>query len=683
VATHFSLNTPESTPSGQYQALLDVAKSILAHQDLAALFRDLSKLLSRLLHFDFLSLVLYDAALDAMRLQILETIGPPQERPFEYVPVADSPAGWVWQNQQPLIIDDTAVEKRWPRVMPVLRENSIRAIRYFPLTTAQRRLGAVGFGFQELREVTKDEIRFLENIAAQVAVAVDNALSHKELEHERDRLRVLLDVTNALVSNREEHALFRSISACLGQVAPHEYASLAILRPETQELVIKALEFPSGTGLIRPDMVIPLRYSPAGVALERRQAVRYDHEAIAALPAAQVHPLISEGIRTIVSLPLITRHRALGTLNVGSVRDHAFSDADVLFLTQVANQIAIAVENALSFREISQLKDKLAEEKLYLEDEIRTERNFGEMVGESTAFRHILKQVETVGPTGANVLITGETGTGKELIARAIHEWSGRRERTFVKLNCAAIPTGLLESELFGHEKGAFTGAIAQKVGRLELAHNGTLFLDEVGNIPLELQPKLLRTLQEREFERLGATRTIHVDARLIAATNRDLAQMIAEREFRSDLYYRLNVFPIEVPPLRERQDDIPILVRYFARKYARRMNRRIETIPAEAMSLLIAYHWPGNIRELESLIERAVILSPSSTLRVPELSSGAEADTGPKLTLEAAERAHILRALKETNGVLAGPKGAAARLGMKRTTLQSRMKKLGIRRTG
>jgi len=340
----------------------------------------------------------------------------------------------------------------------------------------------------------------------------------------------------------------------------------------------------------------------------------------------------------------------------------------------------------LSLGEITELKDKLAKEKLYLEDEIRTESNFGEIIGESAALKRILKQVQTVAPTDSTVLIMGETGTGKELIARAIHNLSKRRERTFVKINCAAIPTGLLESELFGHERGAFTGAIAQKAGRFELGHQGTLFLDEVGDIALELQSKLLRVLQEQEFERLGSTRTIHVDVRLVAATNRDLAQMVAEKQFRSDLYYRLNVFPITAPPLRERAEDIPSLVRYFAQKYGQRMNKEILTIPTEVMNTLTKYHWPGNIRELENFIERAVILSPGPDLRVPlsELKRSLETQhmgaVGTK-TLEEAEREHILKVLEETMWVVSGPSGAATRLGMRRTTLQARMQKLGIMR--
>jgi formate hydrogenlyase transcriptional activator len=354
---------------------------------------------------------------------------------------------------------------------------------------------------------------------------------------------------------------------------------------------------------------------------------------------------------------------------------------------KIANQVALAVENMKAYQEITELKDRLAKENLYLEEEVRTDHNFGEIVGKSAALRRVLKEVETVAPTGSTVLIRGETGTGKELVARAIHDLSPRRDRTFVKLNCAAIPTGLVESELFGHEKGAFTGAITQKVGRFELAHEGTLFLDEVGDIPLELQPKLLRALQEQEFERLGSTRTIRVDVRLVAATNRDLAQMVAEGHYRSDLYYRLNVFPVVVPPLRERRNDIPLLARHFSQRFAQRMGRRIETIPAAVMDALIRYPWPGNIREMQNVIERAVILSRGSELEIPlsdlkqqTKAASAEAPDGSS-TLEQAEREHILRALREAKWIIGGPEGAAFKLGMKRTTLQSKMRKLGIAR--
>jgi formate hydrogenlyase transcriptional activator len=385
-------------------------------------------------------------------------------------------------------------------------------------------------------------------------------------------------------------------------------------------------------------------------------------------------------LNSFCDIPLIGHNRLLGVLAVARRDENAFDENEVAFLTQVANQVAIGVENALAYTEIAELKDRLAQEKLYLEDELRGEMDFEGIVGQSSALRHVLNLVETVAPSNSTVLMLGETGTGKELIARAIHERSRRKDRTFVKVNCAAIPTGLLESELFGHERGAFTGAISQKIGRLELADQGTLFLDEVGDIPLEIQPKLLRALQEREFERLGSTYTKKVDVRLVAATNRDLEKMIEDREFRSDLYYRLNVFPIRIPPLRERPEDIPLLVRYFTQKYSRRMEKQIESIPAAAMKRLTSWHWPGNIRELENFIERSVILTRGSALEIPIGELGSNGNSAPVSTpRNTAEGDEILRVLKETNGRVAGPTGAAERLGLKRTTLISRMKKLGI----
>jgi len=407
----------------------------------------------------------------------------------------------------------------------------------------------------------------------------------------------------------------------------------------------------------------------------------------------QDHIALAEGARSVCHLPLISRDRVLGVLHLGSLQENAFTEDDVAFLSKVAGQVAIAVENARAYGQIADLRDKLAQEKLYLEDEIRSELNFEEIVGKSDALRRVLKEVETVAPTDSTVLIYGETGTGKELIARAVHNLSARGSSAFVKLNCAAIPTGLLESELFGHEKGAFTGAIAQRVGRFELANRGTVFLDEIGEIPLELQPKLLRVLQEREFERLGSSRTLRTDARLIAATNRDLGAMVDEQKFRSDLYYRLNVFPVRVPPLRERPDDIPLLVRHFVQQFSRRTNRNIETIPSETLTALVNYDWPGNIRELQNVIERAVILSKGPVLKVAtdDLKPRSATDGTVQLDknirglLEHTERKQILSALEQTNWIVAGPNGAAARLGLKRSTLQSRMHKLGVRisRTG
>jgi formate hydrogenlyase transcriptional activator len=672
-----------------YQSLLDVSQAISQHRDLAGLFNDLAARLQSVLHFDFLNLVLHDPETNIMRLHILAAApGTQADTPRLELAPEQSPSGWVFLHQQPLVIPDIAVETRWPEVIDLLRRNNITTSCWMPLTTAQHRLGALVFGFGT-GGFNESQLDFMSQVAKQVAVAVDNTLNsekaeeyQRQLARERDRLQILLEITNALVSELSVRELFPTITAAVRRAVPHEYSSLALRVPGTDQIRIYALVFDGSPGIFSEGTTTALNETPAGRAVESRKPAFLDEKELSKYPLPIVQRLVAAGLKTICCVPLITRTEVLGTLNVGSTSANAFSASDIDFLTQVAGQAAIAVENAMAYQKIAQLKDELAEEKLYLEDEIRTERNFGEIVGDSPSFRSVLDQVATVAPTDATVLILGETGTGKELIARAIHDMSTRRDRTFVKLNCAAIPTGLLESELFGHEKGAFTGAISQKAGRFELANKGTLFLDEIGDIPLELQPKLLRALQEQEFERLGGTRTIKVDVRLVAATNRDLAQMINERQFRTDLYYRLNVFPISVPPLRERPEDVPKLVRYFTQKYARRMNRRIETIPQVSMDAMIRYAWPGNVRELENLIERAVILTSGSALQIPtsELRAAAPDAIAP-VTLEDAERDHIRRVLEQSNWVVGGTGGAASRLGMKRTTLQSKMKKLGIAR--
>ena len=679
----------DASPEAQHQALLEVAEAIAQHRDLGELFHQLAERLHRVVKFEYLNLILHDPARNVMRLHILESEMPRKTRPGAEFPVGETPSGVVWETQQPFIMDDIDKGAPFPALVQTLRENGVKSACSLPLTTAQRRLGVMSFGRSTPHEHTEGEIAFLQQVARQVAVAVDNALNferaqayQRQLAQERDRLRVLLEVNNAVVSKLDLHGLLNAISASLRRVIHHEYTSLAVFEPATNKMRMLALDFPEGKGLIREEMRMPLEGSIAGKAFRSRQPIVLDRDAMEEFDSPTSRLLRDEGVRSVVSTPLITHERVLGTLTLASLRDAAFQQRDVDLLVQVGGQVAIAVENALAFEEIAQLKNKLAQEKLYLEDEIRSEMNFDEIVGDSPAVRAVLKQMETVAATDSTVLIQGETGTGKELIARAIHNRSPRREHTFVKVNCAAIPTGLLESELFGHERGAFTGALSRRIGRFELAHGGTIFLDEVGDIPLELQPKLLRVLQEQEFERLGSTQTIKVDVRLVAATNRDLDAMVADRTFRNDLYYRLRVFPLLVPPLRERPEDIPTLVRYFVQKHARRMNRAVETIPAETLEALVRYPWPGNIRELENLIERAVIVSPGPVLRVPlgELKSPTEAP-GEQLTLRAAEREHILRALEATNWVLSGPRGAAVRLGMKRTTLQSKMRKLGVAR--
>ncbi len=707
------ITSPDTAPAApqvhsrqQLEALLEVSEAIAQQRDLPALFHDLAGRLHSVVDFDFLTLTLHDPGRNVMRLHILETRVPHEKHTGSETPVDGHPSGWVWQTQETFVVSDTAEEDRYPEFMQRLRDEGVRSFALVPLTTAQRRIGAMGFGRLIPQRITEGELQFMKRVASQVAVAVDNALNlessqayQTQLAHERDRLRVLLDVNNVLVTSLELPELFRGIVSTLQRVIHHDYTSLALLDPVTGLLKIYALDFPGRQGLLKPEMTIPRDASPAGRAIVDARTLVARGSELDQYPSEVVRLLRAEGLQVICCIPLTNRGRTFGTLNLASRRTDAFSVTDIELVQQVAAQVAIAVENALAFKEIDALKDKLAEEKLYLEEEIRSAFNFEEIVGDSPAIRRALAQVELVAAAGTTVLILGETGTGKEVIARAVHNLSPRKERTFVKVNCAAIPSGLLEAELFGHERGAFTGAINQKIGRFELADRGTLFLDEIGDIPLELQPKLLRVLQEQEFERLGSNKTQRVDVRVVAATNRDLARLVADREFRSDLYYRLNVFPIQIPPLRERREDVPLLVRYFVQNFSRRLNKTVEYVPAEAMDALVNYAWPGNIRELENLIERAVLLSPGKELRVPlsELKSAALATANnvsadlslfspatssiPIVTLEEAERQHILRALRRTEWRIAGPKGAAAILGMKRTTLQARMRKLGIRR--
>ncbi|MBI4400239.1 MAG: sigma 54-interacting transcriptional regulator [Nitrospirae bacterium] len=685
-------NQPPSVDSlvEQYRTLLEVSESIASHRDLGALFRDLARRLPAVVRFEYIALILHDPERNVMKTHTLGTSEGESIPPGFELPIEESAGGWVFANQRPLVVPCLARETRFPKVHALIEKIGVQSYCLLPLTTAVRRLGAMGFGSLTPCAFGDPELEFLQQVAKQVAVAVDDVLNDEraqtalqQLTHERDRVRLLLDVNNAVVSHLDFRDVFAATTACLRRVLPNDYTSLALHEPERDRFRMYALDFPSSKGLLHEGMEGPVEGTPAGVALRSGKSQLFGETDLRNFSSEFVKLLLAEGIKSVCCVPLRSHNRLLGTLNIASLRSGAFAQDDVDLLTQVANQIAIAVENGLAYRHIAELKDKLAKEKLYLEEEIRTEFNFEEIVGDSPALKQVLKQVEIVASTGSTVLILGETGTGKELLARAIHNRSERRGRTFVKMNCAAIPTGLLESELFGHEKGAFTGAIAQKIGRFELADGGTLFLDEVGDIPLELQSKLLRVLQEQEFERLGSTKTIRVDIRLLAATNRDLAQMVADKQFRSDLYYRLNVFPIVSPPLRERQEDIPLLVRYFAQKFARRMNRHIETIPTETMTALSRYHWPGNVRELENLIERAVILSQGTDLHVPlaELKAAAREGTQPVTTLEAAEREHIVRALQAVKWVIGGPSGAAAKLGMKRTTLQSKMQKLGIAR--
>jgi formate hydrogenlyase transcriptional activator len=854
----------------QYRTLLDVSESITAHHSLAELFCDLTKELPRVTTYSSITLALHDPDRNLMRLHPLEGLWPASAFPEKEFPIEDIPEGWVWQHQQPFVCTNVEQETRFPKVLPKVWLTGIRSLYAVPLTTARRRLGAIGVWRTEARPYEGAELDFLHQVARQVAVAIENTLnferahqaeqdikrqlererlmleinnavvshlslrdllkaislslrrviphdaalltlhepgsdqlrlhaldlqmfgtvpfeegvlislqdtpegqailsrqpvlvgpvvdlgrfsspwvrhavengvrsgcampliSHdrtlgalsvvslredafkkpdvellaqcaaqiaiaaenalnferaqqaeKEMRRQYERERLMLEINNAVVAHLELPELLTAISACLRRVLAHDLAALTLYDGATQKLFALALDYPHHQDFVELGTPIPLEGTPEGLSVTSRQKVLIRKLTATEFPAEVVKRAIARGLRSGCSVPLIVGTHVLGTLSVVSTNEAAFTENDAILLGQIGAQVALAVANSLAYREITALKDKLAKEKLYLEGEIRSELNFEEIIGESPAIKQVLNQVGIVAPTDSTVLILGETGTGKELLARAIHDQSKRHERTFVKLNCAAIPTGLLESELFGHEKGAFTGAIATKMGRFELADGGTLFLDEVGDIPLELQSKLLRVLQEQEFERLGSTRTIKVSVRLLAATNRDLAEMVAGKLFRSDLYYRLNVFPLTVPALRNRRQDIPLLVRYFVQQFARRMDKTIDTIPTETITALSRYDWPGNIRELENLIERAVILTQGTILYIPlpELRPRAGDEVAPPATLEETEREHILRILKSTKWVIGGPTGAAAQLGMKRTTLQSKMQRLGIAR--
>jgi formate hydrogenlyase transcriptional activator len=592
-------------------------------------------------------------------------------------------AWWVYQNQQSVVIHDVWHETRFPEQMRAVGDCGLRSLCVVPLTTAHRRLGSLALGSRAPYAYSEEEVRFVSLVAAQIALAMDDGMNSDALRRAQERLELLLALTNRIVSNLDLRVVLREISASIRRVMQCEGVSVVLPDKETSSLRIFALDIDGAHDHIREGVELP-----AAKRDSLLEVLRNGQPAVLDM-SGDTDPA-HHGLKSLCYLPLVSRERVLGILTLASNAARAFPPEDLEFLRQLANQVAIAVENALAYGQITELKEKLAQEKLYLEDEIRSELNFEEIVGKSEALRQVLKQVESVAPTDSTVLIYGETGTGKELVARALHNLGSRRSSAFVKLNCAAIPTGLLESELFGHEKGAFTGAIAQRVGRFELANHGTVFLDEVGEIPLELQPKLLRVLQEREFERLGSSRTLRTDARLIAATNRDLAAMVDENRFRPDLYYRLNVFPIRVPSLRERPVDIPLLVRHFVQQFSRRLSRHIDTIPSEVMEALVRYHWPGNIRELQNVLERAVILSTGSVLRVAtddlRIANRGRAEvresaggTGMQSVLDDTERQQILAALERSNWVVAGPNGAAARLGMKRSTLQSHMRRVGI----
>jgi formate hydrogenlyase transcriptional activator len=671
-----------NTSSGaiRYVRLLRAASFIASCSDCDAATDRLIRELHEIVPFDYIQVVSLKNGTNQVAWQFTDIAGIRESSgPLAASVLPDGPLRVVYERGEPLLVSDWAREPQFADHARMMADVGIVSGCILPLRAGERPIGLLSFGKSESNAYA-DETQFLSLVADQIGLAIDAAVNFYMSRRAEDRLRLILDLTNHLVANLDFKEVLRITSVNIRNIMNCDAAAIMLVEEDGKSLRVHALDFPDSRGIFVEGHLVPIEGTSPGDAFRLGNPIVVNRLDPAEMPPEMYNKAKAEGLNSFCDMPLISRERPLGVLGVARHEEDTFDSEEVAFLSQVANQVAIAVENALAYGEITELKNKLAQEKLYLEDEIRGEMDFEGIVGQSSALRHVLQLVETVAPSDSTVLLLGETGTGKELIARAIHERSRRKDRTFIKINCAAIPTGLLESELFGHERGAFTGAISQKIGRLELADQGTLFLDEVGDIPIEIQPKLLRALQEREFERLGSTRTKKVDVRLVAATNRNLEEMIEDRQFREDLYYRLNVFPIRIPPLRERPEDIPLLVRYFAQKYGRRMEKQIESVPSSAMKKLSKWHWPGNIRELENFIERSVILTHGPALQVPIGELTNHARVVPVVTAtESTERDEIVEILKQTAGRVAGPKGAATRLGIKRTTLISRMKKLGI----
>jgi formate hydrogenlyase transcriptional activator len=677
--------------TSRYRALLDVSSAMVEQPTVKAVLHSLRDVLSSSCRLhgvdiyvlgsggDTLHLLDFDREADAPAIKIgtrISLIGA---------------AARVLEEREPVFLPDVSQEMlRHPELAPFAAESVGRATYVFPLFTSQQRYGILVVTKERGQEFVSEDVELLRSLASHVAVALECALARdcaeqyqRELATERDRLRLLLEINNHVVSKLEIDDLLRSASTSIRSYFGNHLTGFWLLEKNSKHLQSVVLDFPDSKGLLAEIGSTDLTETEYE-KLRTRRAEIWSISEIEKIPASIAQSLRAESITSVAVAPLVTGSGPLGLLAIGSRKLDAFGQEDLDLLAQISIQISLALDNALAYGRLNASAARLEEERLYLESEIRAEHNFEDIVGKSAALRRVLDQVAIVAPTQSTVLLHGETGTGKELFARAIHNLSPRRERTFVRLNCAAIPSGLVESELFGHEKGAFTGALMQKKGRFELADHGTLFLDEIGDISLELQPKLLRALQEREFERLGSTKTIRVDVRLIAATHRDLPTMIRDNQFREDLFYRLNVCPIEIPPLRERREDIPLLVHYFVLRHSRQMQKRVKSVPKHAMEALVNADWPGNIRQLENFIERCVIFTQGDELNVlraelkkPSVRSVASAAT----SFEQAERQAIIDALIAASGRIAGKGGAAERLGLKRTTLQNKMNKLNISR--
>jgi formate hydrogenlyase transcriptional activator len=686
------------TDSRHYEAVRRISEAIAACREPEQLATTIADEIGKFLNFDHLYLVVLKE--NSKKIEYL--LWGKSPIPLPDLPMEELPAWAAINSRDPQHTPDWDAEDRFPRFKEYAKKIRLGSSIRVPLITPHRRLGVFGIIRDTVNPFHEEEISFLGLIGRVVAFALDDGLNLRRSQQHNERLKLLLNLTSRITSNLNFQDLLREIAANIREVIHADAGGIAFYDAASAKSRIYVVDFPNAGGFVKEEILV----TPGDAfmrAWESSKPVTLAANDRKELGAEIYELVVAEGLNAHCLIPLVSRDRPVGVLILAR-RNEGFTHEDVDFLREASGQIAIAIENALAYHEISQLKDKLAQEKLYLEEEIRSEMNFENIIGNSPALKHVLELVETVATSDSTVLLLGETGTGKELVARAIHDRSRRKDRTFVKLNCAAIPTGLLESELFGHEKGAFTGAITQKIGRMELADQGTLFLDEVGDIPIEIQPKLLRALQEREFERLGSIHTRRVNIRLVAATNRDLEKMIAAREFRSDLYYRLHVFPIRIPPLRERKGDIPQLVSYFVQKFAKQMQKKIETISPAVMKGLTAWDWPGNIRELENFIERAVIVTRGRSLDAPlgelrktntvafphaqqhnvEQVAGERADSQTDITSAADEherkqRDQIIRALTASKGRVGGADGAAAGLGMNRTTFLSRMKKFSI----
>ena len=672
--------------ANRIETLVHVAQAFREHRDPNSLFEVIVDQLRQVINFNFLMVVLHNLTAPNTETVLARVVDLPDVTDPSAIYVKEDFSEWIENDHEPIVIPDVTAEQRFAVAINSILRIGIQSCCILPLAARDRKIGTLVFGSRFRNTYNQKQMRFLSVVVGAMAVSIDDAFHMEALQRseeksrtEHDQLKLLLEFTNIVASNLTLRELMQSLSASVRNVMKCDSVWINLADEDEKNVRVVVQDFPEGKGYFDKTLV-PIKGSVNEIPFfERKPLIMNRPEDITMYPE-EYWRVVAEDIRTACLLPLISRNRVLGVLSLARLSETRFQEDEVEFLMQVANQLAMAVENALAYEEITALKERLAQEKLYLENEIRNEIGFEEIIGQSPALLTVLKQIDTVAATDSNVLILGETGTGKELIARAIHNHSRRKDRMLVKLNCAAIPTGLLESELFGHEKGAFTGAIAQRIGRMELADEGTLFLDEVGDIPLELQSKLLRVLQEREFERLGSSKTRKVDVRLIVATHRELQKMIADNQFRNDLYYRLSVFPIRVPALRERSEDIPLLVRHFTQKHALRMNKQIESIPANVLKKLTLCPWPGNVRELENFIERSVILTQGNVLNVPlsELTN-ASATPIPSKVLEQSDHDELIAALKESKGRVGGPGGAAERLGLKRTTVVERMKKYGI----